>query len=664
FFMLDSDIQEPDGITSSSIQAAWLQTKLATSTSKWKLVVLHHAPYSSSANHGSNPDLQWPYAAWGADAVLAGHDHSYERLAIDGIQYFVNGSGGLPNLYLFGTPLAGSKARYNGDNGAMLIEATVTQLTFSFITRTGLLIDKKILTKNSIDPSKLQLQPVISGLSQPVFITHADDNSNRLFIIERAGKIRIVKNNALLPTPFLDMQSIVNSVGSEEGLLALAFHPQFESNGYFYTVHTNSSGSIALSRFTASPSNTDQASFGSRTELLVIPHPTNRNHNGGTLAFGPDGYLYWSTGDGGGSGDPSNNAQNLNSLLGKILRLDVNSASPYAVPPTNPFYNDPNPAVREEIWAYGLRNPWRFSFDNLTHDIYIGDVGQSNIEEIDFQAANSSGGENYGWRVMEGNQCYNPSTGCNQSGKVLPITQYNHTLGCSVTGGYVYRGSNYPSLYGHYFYGDYCSGRLFSIYKDTLSVWQPAVELKDTSFNISTFGEDEQRELYLADYATGTLYNIRYEDPVTLSGNVGVGEVTLSYTDGIAKTVTTSGNGGYSFQVSHSWNGDVTPSHPCYTFNPPSQSYSNVTTNQTAQNYTATLKPASGCAAVEVSLGGANQGTYGVESGKRISDRYKLNGGPMHVVSMDGVTPIFTSQRAIYLSSFNSIVGYPGDQLT
>ena len=298
FFMLDSDVQEPHGNTSSSVQAAWLQSKLAASTSKWKLVVLHHPPYSSGATHGSFPDLQWPYAAWGADAVLAGHDHLYERLSLDGIQYFVNGSGGHPNLYPFGTPLAGSRVRYNSDHGAMLVEATVTELTLSFITRTGLLIDRKILTKRSIDPSKLQLQPVISGLSQPVFITHAGDNSDRLFILERAGRIRIAKNGTLLSTPFLNMQSIVNSTGSEQGLVALAFHPQFKSNGYFYTVHTNSSGSLVLSRFTASPADTDQADFNSRIELLPIPHPTYSNHNGGTLAFGPDGYLYWSTGDG------------------------------------------------------------------------------------------------------------------------------------------------------------------------------------------------------------------------------------------------------------------------------------------------------------------------------------------------------------------------------
>ena len=462
------------------------------------------------------------------------------------------------------------------------------------IIRSDSLTDKNTLMQNSIDSSKLLFEPVISGLSQPVFITHAEDGSDRLFIIERIGKIRIAENNVLLSMPFLDMQSIVLSTGSEQGLLALAFHPQYESNGYFYTVHTNSSGSIVLSRFTASPPASDQASFGSRSELLVIPHPSHSNHNGGTLAFGPDGYLYWSTGDGGGGGDPFNNAQSLNSLLGKILRLDVNLASPYSIPPTNPFYNNPDPAVREEIWSYGLRNPWRFSFDRLTHDIYIGDVGQSNIEEIDFQAVSSSGGENYGWDVMEGSNCYDPISGCNQSGKVLPIAQYSHSLGCSVTGGHVYRGSKYPSLYGHYLYGDYCTGRLFSIYKDPVLGWQPAVELLDTSFSISTFGEDEQGEIYLANYSTGTVYSIGYEDPITISGNAGVRDVTLRYEDGGAKTAASAGDGSYSFLVSYDWSGTVTPSHPCFDFNPTSRSYTNLITDQTGQDFTAVFDPNSG----------------------------------------------------------------------
>jgi glucose/arabinose dehydrogenase len=201
------------------------------------------------------------------------------------------------------------------------------------------------------------VRQIATGLTQPVFITNAEDGSERLFIVESAGRIRIVKNGALLSTAYLDIQSIVNSTGSEQGLLALAFHPNYESNGRFYTVHTIQDGPLVLSSFTRSLVNPDLADANSRVTLLTIAHPTNQNHNGGTLAFGPDGYLYWSTGDGGGSGNPSNNAQNLNSLLGKILRIDIDSASPYSVPASNPFFNNPSPSVRKEIWAYGLRNP-------------------------------------------------------------------------------------------------------------------------------------------------------------------------------------------------------------------------------------------------------------------------------------------------------------------
>jgi glucose/arabinose dehydrogenase len=332
----------------------------------------------------------------------------------------------------------------------------------------------KVSAETALDPLNLQFTDVAGGLSQPVFITNAGDGSGRLFILERAGRIRIVKNGALLGTPFLDIDQIVNSAGGEQGLLALAFHPNYASNGLFYTVHTapiNSVNSVILSRFSRSAGNPDLANAGSQVTLLSIPHPVNTNHNGGTLAFGPDGYLYWSTGDGGGAGDLPNNAQNLTVLLGKILRLDVDSGSPYGIPASNPFVGDPNAAVREEIWAYGLRNPWRFSFDALTGDLYIGDVGQGAREEIDFQPASSSGGENYGWRVMEGSLCFNPASGCNTSGKVLPIAEYDHNTGCSVTGGYVYRGSRYPLLRGHYFYGDFCTGAFFSLQGSSAGGW-------------------------------------------------------------------------------------------------------------------------------------------------------------------------------------------------
>jgi glucose/arabinose dehydrogenase len=360
-----------------------------------------------------------------------------------------------------------------------------------------------------LDPANLRFTEVTGGLSQPVFITNAGDGSGRLFILERAGRIRIVKNGALLGTPFLDIDQDVNSAGDEQGLLALAFHPNYASNGLFYTAHTAQDGSLVLSRFSRSAGNPDLANAGSRVTLLAIPHPVNTNHNGGTLAFGPDGYLYWSTGDGGGGGDLPNNAQNLTVLLGKILRLDVDSGSPYGIPPSNPFVDDPNPAVRKEIWAYGLRNPWRISFDALTSDLYIGDVGQAAREEIDFQPASSTGGENYGWRVMEGSLCFNPSSGCDKSGKVLPIAEYDHRTGCSVTGGYVYRGSLYPLMGGHYFYGDFCTGAFFSLQGSPAGGWT-VTPLGDTPYSISTFGEDEAGELYLADYSTGKIYQLGY----------------------------------------------------------------------------------------------------------------------------------------------------------
>jgi glucose/arabinose dehydrogenase len=385
-----------------------------------------------------------------------------------------------------------------------------------------------------LDPGRIRLTPAASGLDQPLVIANAGDGSGRLFIGERAGIIRILQNGTLSPAPFLDMDSIVNSGSAEQGLLSVAFHPQYESNGYFYTLHTNATGAIVLSRFTVSPAASNQVSLNTRVELLAIPHPTHTNHNGGTLAFGPDGYLYWSTGDGGGAGDPFNNAQNLASLLGKILRLDVNSTLPYAIPLSNPFYNSTNTSIRKEIWAYGLRNPWRLSFDRLTQDLYIGDVGQGSREEIDFQPAASGGGENYGWDVMEGSICYNAAT-CDLNNKVLPVTEYTHAVGCSVTGGYVYRGTAYPSLQGHYFYGDYCQGQLFNLYRTDANGWAGG-QLLDTSYGISTFGEDENSELYLTDYFGGVVYRLGYDETTfrdVPSSNPFWRQIEILYANGI-----------------------------------------------------------------------------------------------------------------------------------
>jgi glucose/arabinose dehydrogenase len=387
----------------------------------------------------------------------------------------------------------------------------------------------------AFDAQNVRFVELVSGLNQPLLITNASDGSGRLFIIQRPGQILIYKNGALLPTPFLNIQSIVNSSGGEQGLLALAFHPNYETNGRFYTLHTDQNRSIVLSVFTRSGANPDQADPNSRVTLLTIPK-LYTNHNGGTLAFGPDGYLYWSTGDGGSAGDPDNNAQNLNSLLGKILRLDVSAASSYSIPVFNPFYYNPNPSVRKEIWAYGLRNPWRFSFDRLTGDIYIGDVGQSKREEIDFQPASSPGGENYGWRLMEGSLCYNPATGCNQSGKVFPVAEYDHTLGCSITGGHVYRGAKYPQMNGYYFYGDFCSGMVYTLHNESPNGWRSLLAA-DTSYTVSSFGEDEQGELYMADYSAGKIYRVIYMLPpakatlVSPSGAITNTQPTFSWNE-------------------------------------------------------------------------------------------------------------------------------------
>lgn len=348
----------------------------------------------------------------------------------------------------------------------------------------------------------ITLQPVITtGLTSPVAITNAGDGSGRLFITEQAGTIRIWNGTALLPTPFLDIRSLVSCCG-EQGLLSVAFHPGYETNGFFYVDYTNVAGNTVIARYKVS-GNPNVADPSSASILLTILQPY-ANHNGGQLQFGADGYLYIGMGDGGSGGDPQNHAQNLNDLLGKILRIDVDGGTPYAIPSTNPFVGVPN--TRPEVWAYGLRNPWRFSFDRLSHDLYIGDVGQNLWEEIDFQPASSPGGENYGWRLMEGFHCYNPATGCDDGTLTLPVLEYGHNPSCSVTGGYVYRGSAIPQLYGVYLYGDYCSGIVWGATRDCSGAWSTTV-LIQPPINISSFGEDESGEVYLT-HLGGAVYRI------------------------------------------------------------------------------------------------------------------------------------------------------------
>ena len=350
---------------------------------------------------------------------------------------------------------------------------------------------------------ELDLEAVATGVAQPMFLT-APRGDPRLFIVEQAGRIRVRRGGQIATTPFLDISSRV-STGGERGLLSMAFDPAFASNGFFYVYFTNLAGDITVERFSA-PAGADVAN-ATATPVIAIPHPGASNHNGGLVMFGPDGMLYLATGDGGGSGDPSGNGQNPNTLLGKMLRLDVRTL-PYTIPGTNPFVGQAG--KRGEIWALGLRNPWRFDFDTrpgtTASTLYIADVGQNAWEEIN-SAGTTEAGVNYGWNVMEGAHCFSPSTGCNQAGLRLPTVEYNHSDGCSITGGFVYRGTAIPELAGHYFYSDYCNGWLASM--DTgpsrgfaVKRWTvPAVG------NVISFGEDGSGELYVI-ASSGTIYRI------------------------------------------------------------------------------------------------------------------------------------------------------------
>jgi glucose/arabinose dehydrogenase len=346
---------------------------------------------------------------------------------------------------------------------------------------------------------RIALKLISDALNRPVYVTHAGDDSGRLFVVEKAGRIVLLHDGRPAAEPFLDISDRVGSSGSEQGLLSVAFHPQFAQNGRLFVDYTDRNGDTVISRFQAKG---DSADPNSETVLLTIDQPY-ANHNGGLVLFGPDGYLYIGMGDGGSAGDPQGNGQNRKSLLGKLLRLDVDNGDPYAIPPDNPWPRGDD--ARPEVWAYGLRNPWRFSFDRATGNLYIADVGQGQYEEIDVQPVGSRGGENYGWNKMEGEHCFQASS-CDSAGLVAPIAEYDHSLGCSITGGYVYRGTAFPRLQGLYFYGDYCSGRVWAL--------DPAApdrgeqrELLQSKLNISSFGEDQAGELYLTDLGGG-LYQV------------------------------------------------------------------------------------------------------------------------------------------------------------
>lgn len=355
----------------------------------------------------------------------------------------------------------------------------------------------------------LELELIASGFNNPVSIKHAGDD--RLFIVQQRGIIRtITGDGTVLNGNFLDIEDRVIDSGNERGLLGLAFHPNHSVNGYIYVNYINNSGNTVISRFTLQWPNPSLVNPNTELILLTYNQPFS-NHNGGDLAFGPDGYLYISSGDGGSGGDPQDNSQDRTNLLGNILRIDVDNTSTglnYSIPADNPFVG--NSTARDEIWAYGLRNPWRFSFDRMNGDIWIADVGQGDYEEIN-RASGSQAGLNYGWRCYEGNTVFNSSNCPGSSTLTFPVSGYNHTgngeFKCSITGGYVYRGSTYPNFVGSYFFADYCSSEIgFIKYNSITDNWD--MTLEDFSGNWSTFGEDQDGEIYIADPTSGSIYKL------------------------------------------------------------------------------------------------------------------------------------------------------------
>jgi glucose/arabinose dehydrogenase len=347
------------------------------------------------------------------------------------------------------------------------------------------------------DPTQYVWREIVSGLDNPLLVTHAGDD--RLFAVEQGGYVLLIENGEINPQPFLDVSlllsdDVLQGGYTERGLLGLAFDPDYAANGRVFVSYTNRQGHSTLDRYHAADDHVDESS---RVELLLVEQPFD-DHNGGHIVFGPDGYLYMGIGDGGNPDIPNTNGQDPQALLGKVLRLDVNGES-YTVPDSNPFVDDAT--FRPEIWAMGVRNPWRFTFDRATGDLYIGDVGQWSWEELNFQPADSPGGENYGWSIFEGTHIYQEGW-APYSVMTEPIFEYPHQEGCAITGGYVYRGPSLPELQGVYIFGDYCTGIVRAAYRDVSGAWQ-VKEFGDTDFIISSFGEDVNGELYLVDYKGG-----------------------------------------------------------------------------------------------------------------------------------------------------------------
>ena len=362
----------------------------------------------------------------------------------------------------------------------------------------------------------LTIERYVTDPNPLTYLTHAGDGTGLLYVVEQRGVVRVLDaQGKFREKPFLDISERTLSIGddacadcplyTDQGLLGIAFHPGFDSNGKFFVDYTDNRGNTVVSEFTVGA---DGMGDPSSERILVRAFQPYQNHNGGMIAFGPDGYLYIALGDGGSGGDPRNVAQRLNKLLGKVLRIDVDSGDPYGIPEGNPFVGDASqPDAQPEIWSYGLRNPWRFSFDRLTRAMFIGDVGQYLHEEVDVEPL-GQGGRNYGWRIMEGDACYERST-CRRSGLTLPVATYDHGRDCAIIGGYVYRGSRYPALFGAYLFADYCSGRLMALDADAALADGHAeiFELGDTTLNPASFGEDEAGEIYVIDHM-GAIYHV------------------------------------------------------------------------------------------------------------------------------------------------------------
>src|SRR5262245_21383047 len=359
---------------------------------------------------------------------------------------------------------------------------------------------------NTPQNGSFTLQPFISGLNSPLGLEQPNDGTNRLFVVQQGGTIRIIQNGSVLTAAFLDITSKVTT-GGEMGLLGVTFHPSFSSNGKLYVNYVRTvSGQIqsVIAEYTASPANANQVNVATERILLTVNQVGNfNNHKAGQLAFGPDGLLYFGLGDGGSGGDPFGHGQDTSSLLGKLMRIDINSADPglqYHIPSDNPFVSG---GGLPEIWAFGFRNPWRFSFDRSGGRLFMADVGQDHFEEIDIVTK----GGNYGWNIMEGRHCFNPSSGCNMTGLILPIAEYDHSEGNAVIGGFVYRGAAIPSLRGEYVFGDLGTGKIWTLEETSPNVFTRTL-VTDTNATISSFGQDVAGELYLVDIGSGSVSRI------------------------------------------------------------------------------------------------------------------------------------------------------------